>query len=73
MTKRLNRPAPVRTETLECCQTRCPLCGGPTYQQYTKHRTVVTLQGVIGLRRNVRLRSAERRRDTVLTGLFGPI
>jgi hypothetical protein len=55
MTKRLNRPAPVRTETLECCQTSCPLCGGSTYQQYTKHRTLVTLEGVIGLRLKVRL------------------
>ena len=36
MAKRINRPAPLRTETLECCQTTCPQCGGPTYQQYTK-------------------------------------
>lgn len=53
--KRINRPAPVRTETLECVQTTCPQCGGLTYQQYTKRRTIVTLEGVIQLRLKVRL------------------
>jgi hypothetical protein len=55
MAKRINRPAPLRTETLECCQTTCPQCGGPTYQQYTKRRTIVTLEGVVRLRLKVRL------------------
>ena len=55
MTKRLNRAPPVRTETLECCQSRCPQCGGPTWQQYTNHRTVVTLEGGVRLRLKVRL------------------
>jgi hypothetical protein len=53
--KRINRPAAVRTETLECVQTTCPHCGGLTYQQYTKRRTIVTLEGVIHLRLKVRL------------------
>jgi hypothetical protein len=53
--KRINRPATVRTETLECLQTSCPHCGGPTYQQYTKRRTIVTLEGVIGLHLKVRV------------------
>jgi hypothetical protein len=53
--KRINRPAAVRTETLECLQTTCPQCGGRTYQQYTKRRTIVTLEGVIHLRLKVRL------------------
>ncbi len=53
--KRINRPAAVRTETLECLQTTCPHCGGLTYQQYTKRRTIVTLDGVIGLRLKVRV------------------
>jgi hypothetical protein len=39
---------------LECCQTTCPHCGGTTYQQYTKRRTVVTLAGVIQLCLKVR-------------------
>jgi len=30
-------------------------CGGPTYQQYTKRRTIVTLEGVSGLRLKVRV------------------
>lgn len=54
MTKRINRPAPIRTDILECYQTTCPYCGGPTYQQYTKRRTVVTLAGVIQLCLKVR-------------------
>jgi hypothetical protein len=53
--KRINRPAAVRTETLECLQTTCRECGGLTYQQYTKRRTIVTLEGVIQLRLKVRL------------------
>jgi hypothetical protein len=53
--KRINRPAPVRTETLECVQATCPQCGGLTYQQYTKRRTIVTLERVIHLRLKVRL------------------
>jgi len=55
MTKRLNRPAPVRTETLMCCQSTCPQCGGPTWQQYTNRRTVVTLEGGVRLRLKVRI------------------
>ena len=54
MTKRLNRPAPIRSDILECCQTACPHCGGPTYRQYTKRRTVVTLAGVVQLCLKVR-------------------
>src|SRR6266496_6112118 len=54
--KRLNRPAPVRTETLVCCQTTCPHCGGPTWQQYRNERTVITLDGGVRLLLNVRLR-----------------
>jgi Transposase, Mutator family len=53
--KRINRPAPVRIEVLECIQTTCRQCGGLTYQQYTKRRTIVTLEGVIQLRLKVRL------------------
>lgn len=53
--KRINRPAPVRTEVLECFQTRCPQCGGSTYQQYTKRRTIVTLEGGIHPRLKVRV------------------
>jgi hypothetical protein len=55
VTKRINRPAPVRTETLECSQATCPQCGGPTWQQYAKRRTIVTLEGVIELRLKVRI------------------
>jgi transposase len=52
--KRLNRPAPVRTETLDCCQPTCPHCGGPTWRQYRNRRRVVTLDGVVELVLRVR-------------------
>lgn len=52
--KRLNRPAPVRSEMLECCQATCPHCGGPTWQPYTNRRTVVTLNGGVRLVLKVR-------------------
>jgi len=52
--KRLNRPAPVRTETLTCSQATCPNCGGPTWCQYHNRRQIVTLDGVVQLRLQVR-------------------
>lgn len=52
--KRLNRPAPVRTEILTCCQTSCPHCGGLTWCQYQNQRQIVTLEGVVELRLQVR-------------------
>jgi hypothetical protein len=55
MTKRLNRPAPRRSDTLECCQTTCPHCSGLTWQQYTNVRTILTLEGSIRLSLKVRV------------------
>lgn len=52
--KRLNRPVPVRTETLTCNQTSCPHCGGSTWCQYQNQRQIVTLDGVVRLRLQVR-------------------
>lgn len=52
--KRLNRPAPVRTETLTCNQTSCPHCGRSTWCQYQNQRQIVTLDGVVQLRLQVR-------------------
>jgi len=52
--KRLNRAAPIRTEILECAQTTCPQCGGPTYLQYRNQRSVVTLEGSVRLVLKVR-------------------
>lgn len=54
MAKQTNRPAPNRTETLDCLQTSCPVCGGPLWQGYHKKRTLVTLAGVVHLRLKVR-------------------
>jgi hypothetical protein len=52
--KRLNRPAAVRNEVLECVQPTCPLCGEPTWRQYTNSRQVVTLDGVVELRLRIK-------------------
>lgn len=47
--KRLNRPTPIRTDVLECLHRTCPICGGPTWRQYTNDRRLVTLDGVVQL------------------------
>lgn len=47
--KRLNRPAPVRTETLDCLQSTCPHCGSRTWLQYRNRRRLVTLDGITEL------------------------
>lgn len=52
--KRLNRPAPIRTETLDCLQSTCPHCGGHTWLQYRNRRRLVTLDGVVELLLRVR-------------------
>ena len=52
--KRLERPAPIRTQILECSQTGCPHCGGPTWLQYRNRRQVLTLQGIVALDLRVR-------------------
>jgi hypothetical protein len=52
--KRLSRPTPVRTETLDCTQEACPHCGGPTWLQYRNRRQVVMLEGVVELCLRVR-------------------
>src|SRR5262249_16631268 len=56
MTKRLNRSPPVRADTLECCQTTCPHCAGPTWQHYTNVRTILSLQGSLRLSLHSRTR-----------------
>jgi hypothetical protein len=53
--KRLNRPAPIRTETLECGQTTCPVCGGPTRRQYTNRRRLVMLDGCVQFRLRIQI------------------
>lgn len=55
MAKRLQRPAPVRTDTLHCCQASCPACGRSTWQQYTFTRTLVRLEGVVRVRLHIRI------------------
>jgi hypothetical protein len=54
MPKKTNRPAPSRTETLDCLQTACPKCSGPLWQAYHKKRTLVTLSGTLQLQLKVR-------------------
>lgn len=54
MPKKTNRPAPNRSETLDCLQTTCPKCSGPLWQAYHKRRTLVTLSGTLQLQLKVR-------------------
>lgn len=54
MAKQTNRPAPSRSETLDCLLTTCSMCGGPMWQGYHKKRTLVTLEGTLQLRLKVR-------------------
>lgn len=52
--KRLNRPPPARTETLDCLQSTCPHCGGRTWLQYRNRRRLVTLDDIVELVLRVR-------------------
>jgi hypothetical protein len=54
MAKHLNRPDPTRTELLTCQQPTCPHCQGPTWQQHTNYRRLVTLDGLVALTLRIR-------------------
>ena len=49
MARTQSRPEPTDQRTLEACQTRCWLCGGPLWVAYHNRRTVQTLDGLIRL------------------------
>ena len=48
------RPAPALRLTLSACHDRCWVCDGPLWVTYHNHRTVQTLDGLVGLTLPVR-------------------
>jgi hypothetical protein len=48
------RPRPTARQELTCALTACPGCSGPLYPDYYARRTLTTLEGVVGLRLQVR-------------------
>jgi PAS domain-containing protein len=54
MARRRRRPPATRHKDLEPIRARCVACGGPLWVAYHSHRTVTTLDHVVGLRLQVR-------------------
>src|SRR5262245_16933081 len=54
MPRRSARPRPDRTIDLPAHTRVCPTCSGPLWSAATAHRTVVTLEGLVWLRLQVR-------------------
>jgi hypothetical protein len=54
MARRRRRPPATQHKDLEPLRTRCVGCGGPLWVAYHSHRTVTTLDGLVGLRLQVR-------------------
>jgi hypothetical protein len=54
MARRRRRPPATQHKELVPLRTRCVGCGGPLWVAYHSHRTVATLDGLVGLRLQVR-------------------
>jgi hypothetical protein len=54
MVRKACRPEPSRTERLEPLAEACSACGKRTWADYCNRRTVVTLQGLVGLTLQIR-------------------
>jgi len=54
MARRNAKPAPTRTEVLECIATECPSCGSHMWVDYENTRVIITLSEVVQLRLRVR-------------------
>jgi hypothetical protein len=54
MARRRRRPPATQHKDLEPLRTRCMGCGGPLWVAYHSRRTVATLDGLVGLRLQVR-------------------
>lgn len=54
MPRRRSRPAATREESLEPVLKKCPACGRTMWADYTNHRTVVTLTGLVRLHLSIR-------------------
>ena len=49
MARRSSRPAATREESLEPVRTECPACGQTMWADYSNHRTLVTMTGLVRL------------------------
>ncbi len=54
MARRHSRPRAATTLTLQTVARQCSSCGGPLRADYRSHRTIVTLDGLLGLDVQVR-------------------
>ena len=54
MARRSSRPAATREESLEPVRTECPECGRTMWADYSNHRTLVTLIGLLQLHLSIR-------------------
>src|SRR4051795_4582465 len=54
MPRRSSRPRPDRTLDLPAHTKTCPVCSGPLWSAATARRTVVTLEGLVQLRLQIR-------------------
>lgn len=54
MARRSARPAPTHEEHLEPIRTDCPACGRRMWADYSNHRTLVTLSGLLRLHLRIR-------------------
>lgn len=60
MARRNARPKPTQEQFLEPVRTECPTCGQAMWADYSNHRTVVTLDGLVRLHLKIRrCRSAD--------------
>ncbi len=54
MSRTVSRPEANTRLTLDCCHEHCWVCGEPMWVAYHTHRTIHTLDGLVGLRLPVR-------------------
>ncbi len=54
MARRSARPRPTHEQSLEPVSTQCPSCGRVMWADYSNHRTLVTLSGLLRLRLRIR-------------------
>ncbi len=54
MARRSPRPAPAHEQHLEPICRDCPACGRPMWADYSNHRTLVTLSGLMRLKLRIR-------------------
>ncbi len=50
MARRNAKPAPTRTEVLECITQNCPTCGSHMWVDYENTRVIITLSDIVQLR-----------------------